>query len=63
VPTDPQPEDPVPPTPVPVSPDLLEWAKQTFDVQEFLEGVREIRATGGESLESFITSVEAAAGC
>jgi hypothetical protein len=68
VPTEPMPQKPMPqepmspaPAPVPVSPELLAWARQTFDVQEFLEGVREIEATGGASLESFIAAVEAAA--
>lgn len=64
MPQEPMPQDPVPPvpTPVPASPELLAWAQQTFDVQEFREGVREIKATGGVSLESFITAVKAAAG-
>ncbi|MGL4461789.1 MAG: hypothetical protein ACRDD1_03655 [Planctomycetia bacterium] len=48
-----------PPAPVPVPPELLAWARQTFDAQEFLDGVREIEATGGEPLESFIAEVEA----
>jgi hypothetical protein len=57
------PPEPTPPAPapVPVPPELLAWARQTFDVQEFLAGVREIEATGGETLESFIAAVEAAA--
>jgi hypothetical protein len=61
--TEPMPPDPVPSAaaPVPVPPELLAWARQTFDAQEFLEGVREIEATGGEPLESFIAAVEAAA--
>ena len=45
----------------PVHPDLLAWAKQTFDLEEYLEGVREIQAGGGKTLESFIAEVEAAA--
>ena len=45
----------------PIPPELLAWAQQTFDVKEFLEGVREIEATGGKPLESFIVAVEAAA--
>ena len=58
----PEPTPPAdPPVPVPVSPELLAWARQTFDVQEFLDGIREIEATGGKSLESFIAEVEAAA--
>lgn len=48
-----------PPTPTPVPPELLAWARQTFDAREFLEGVREIEATGGEPLEAFIAQVEA----
>ena len=49
------------PAPVPIPPELLAWARQTFDAQEFLEGVREIEATGGQPLESFIAEVEAQA--
>jgi len=45
----------------PVHPDLLAWAKQTFDEREFMDGVREIEETGGRTLESFIAEVEAAA--
>ncbi|MCE9561248.1 MAG: hypothetical protein K8U57_04260 [Planctomycetes bacterium] len=48
-----------PPTSVPVPPELLAWAQQTFDVREFLEGVRDIKATGGQPLEAFIAEVEA----
>ncbi|MBX9680647.1 MAG: hypothetical protein K2X38_17980 [Gemmataceae bacterium] len=44
---------------VPVPPELLKWARQTFDAQEFLEGVREIEATGGASLNAFVAEVEA----
>jgi hypothetical protein len=54
-------ESPEPFPRVPIPPELLAWARQTFDVQEFLEGVREIAATGGEPLESFIAAVKAAA--
>ena len=43
----------------PIPPELLAWARQTFDVQEFLEGVREIEATGGQTFESLIAEVEA----
>ncbi len=64
MPTVPRSQEPMPtaPAPFPVSPELLAWARQTFDTQEFLDGVREIEATGGEPLESFIATVEAAAG-
>ncbi len=50
-----------PPSPMPIPPDLLAWARQTFDAEEFLEGVREIEATGGFTLDSFIAEVEAQA--
>lgn len=55
------PQEPMPsmPAPVPVSPELLAWARQTFDAQEFLEEVREIEATGGRTFESLIAEVEA----
>lgn len=55
-------EPPLPadvPAPVPTPPELLAWAQQTFDAQEFLEGVREIEATGGRTFESLIAEVEA----
>ncbi len=45
----------------PGPPDLLAWARQTFDVQEYLDGVRDIESTGGHTLESFIAEVEARA--
>jgi hypothetical protein len=48
-----------PPAPVPTPPELLAWAKQTFDAKEFLEGVREIKTTGGQPLEAFIGEIEA----
>ena len=58
----PTPDDEPPfPDHTPVDPDLLAWSRQTFDLQEYLEGVREIRATGGKTLEQFIAEVEAAA--
>jgi hypothetical protein len=60
-PTDRPPHPPDPPAPAPVPPDLLAWARQTFDSREFLDGVREIEATGGVQLEDFIAEVEAAA--
>jgi hypothetical protein len=53
------PPEPFPHEPVP--PDLLAWARQTFDVQEYLDGVRDIESTGGHTLESFIAEVEARA--
>jgi len=45
----------------PIPPELLAWARQTFDAREFLEGVREIEATGGHTFESLIAELEAQA--
>jgi len=42
-----------------IPPEIVEWARQTFDEQEFLAQVREIEATGGLSLEDFIVELEA----
>ncbi len=42
-----------------IPPELLEWARQTFDEEEFLAEVREIEATGGLRLEDFIAELEA----
>jgi uncharacterized Zn finger protein (UPF0148 family) len=39
-------------------PDLMEWARQTFDEEEFLQGVREIEQTGGVKFEEFIGEIE-----
>ena len=47
------------PAPVPIPPELLAWARQTFDAQEFLDGVHEIEATGGRTFEALIAAVEA----
>ena len=44
-----------------IPPEILEWARQTFDEEEFLAQVREIEATGGLPLEDFIAEVEARA--
>ena len=44
-----------------IPPELLEWARQTFDEEEFLMQVREIEATGGLPLEDFIAELEARA--
>lgn len=54
-------QEPMPsvPAPAPVPPELLAWARQTFDAQQFLEEVREIEATGGRTFESLIAEVEA----
>jgi hypothetical protein len=50
--SDPFPRDAIPP-------DIVEWARQTFDKDEFLAHVREIEATGGLRLEDFIAEIEA----
>jgi hypothetical protein len=47
-----------PPAPEKAPPDLLAWARQTFDEEEFMAGVREVRATGGVGFEDFITEIE-----
>jgi hypothetical protein len=44
-----------------IPPELLEWARQTFDEEDFLAKVREIESTGGLGLEDFIAEVEARA--
>src|SRR5262249_11673645 len=62
-----QPRKPQPPDqsePVPretIPPEIVEWARQTFDEAEFLARVREIEATGGLRLDDFIAEVEARA--
>jgi hypothetical protein len=52
-------DTPEPFTHEPVPPELLAWARQTFNAEEYLEGVREIEATGGRTFESLIAEVEA----
>lgn len=61
MPQEPTPLEPVPdaPAPVPTPPDLLAWAQQTFDAQEFQDGVRDIEANGGRTFEELIAAVEA----
>lgn len=54
-----QPSEPFPRERIP--PEVLEWARQTLDEQEFLARVREIEVTGGLRLEDFIAEVEARA--
>jgi hypothetical protein len=39
-------------------PELLEWARQTFDEEEFRAGMREIEETGGLELKDFIQELE-----
>jgi hypothetical protein len=53
------PSEPFPRETIP--PEVLEWARQTFDEDEFLAHVREIEATGGLRLEDVIAEVEARA--
>jgi hypothetical protein len=42
-------------------PEIVAWARQTFDEEEFLAHIREIEATGGVRLEDFIAELEARA--
>lgn len=59
-----KPDQPSPPEPFPreaIPPELVEWARQTFDEDEFLAQVRELDAAGGLKLEDFIAEVEAGA--
>jgi hypothetical protein len=44
-----------------IPPEILEWARQTLDEEEFLARVREIETTGGLRLEDFIAELEARA--
>ena len=41
-----------------VSPDLFEWARQTFDEKEYLARVKELETNGGVRFESFIGEIE-----
>ena len=43
----------------PVPPILLAWAKQTFNMQEYLDGVRDIQENGGVTFEQVIAEAEA----
>ena len=45
-----------------IAPELLQWARQTFDREEFMAGVREIEETGGLKFEDFVEELEKAAG-
>jgi hypothetical protein len=60
-----EPGHPNPPEPFPrepISPDLLEWARQTFDEEDFLALLREMEAEGGRlRLEDFIADIKARA--
>jgi hypothetical protein len=44
-----------------IPPEIMEWARQTFDKEEFLTDVREIEATGGLKLQDFLAELEARA--
>ena len=44
-----------------IPPEVLEWARQAFDEEEFLAHVREVEVTGGLRLEDFIAELEARA--
>ena len=39
-------------------PDLLEWARQTFNEEEFSQEVREVEQTGGVKFEDLIGEIE-----
>jgi len=50
-----------PPEPFPresIPPEILAWARQTFDEEEFLQQIHEIEASGGLRLEDFIAELE-----
>jgi hypothetical protein len=58
----PDPANPLEPFPREmIPPDLLEWARQTFDEEDFLKQVREIDEKGGSRLDDFIAELEARA--
>ena len=45
-----------------IPPEIVEWARQTFDEEDFLARLREMEAEGGGlQLEEFIAEVEARA--
>jgi hypothetical protein len=41
-----------------IPPEMLAWARQTFDEEEFLADIREMEATGGVQLEDFLAELE-----
>ena len=43
----------------PVHPDLLAWARQTLDAEEFIREMREIQRTGGCSIEDVLADIHA----
>jgi hypothetical protein len=42
----------------PVTPEIMEWARRTFNEEEFLAGLREIEATGGVEITDLIQEPE-----
>lgn len=54
---EPTPPEPFPREPIP--PEVLAWARETFDLEEYLAGEREIMEGRGVSFESLIAAVEA----
>ena len=45
-----------------LSPELLAWAREQFNEEEFLAGLREVRETGGLELRDFLPQLEQEAG-
>jgi hypothetical protein len=41
-----------------LAPELAAWARQTFDEEAFVAGVREVERTGGLELTDFIHELE-----
>ena len=46
-----------------IPPEVLEHARQTFDLEEYLAEVREIEKTGGVRFEDFIGEIEETSRC
>jgi hypothetical protein len=58
----PDPSNPLEPFPrEAIPPEMLAWARQTFDEEEFLADIRDIETTGGVRLEDFLPELEARA--
>ena len=67
LPTNPAEKPPVPPGLAGVvfqklTPEQMERARQTFNMEEFQAGVREIEETGGLQFEDFVEELQRAAG-
>ncbi len=41
-----------------ISPELLAWARQQFNEEEFIAGLREVQEKGGLELHDFIDELE-----